>query len=137
MQRYVGVELEWENRRADLAINSYYNSLAGWDGLEDRFDDGWEISLAGEYAWREWRLSMGSQYTVTGADPATYQTENPALDSWSLAAGGLYALGRGFGINLGVTGNFALADDNQTSLGTAELRKQVWVYAVGLQYHAF
>lgn len=125
--------------RTDLSFNYYFNTLAGWDGFEDRVDDGWEVSLSGEYAWTiPLVTSLGAQYTATGAGPDTYQVENPALNSYSLAAGGRYGFGHGVAVNFGVTGNFALEDDGQApSLGTAELRKQVWVYALGVQYQVF
>jgi long-subunit fatty acid transport protein len=122
--------------RTDLSFNYYFNSLAGWDGAEDEVDDGWEVSLAGEYTLSPaFSPSLGAQYTSTGAGPDTYQTENPALDSYSLAGGGRFTLRPGVIFNFGITGNFAWEDDAQVpNLGTANLRKQVWVYAIGVQY---
>jgi long-subunit fatty acid transport protein len=82
---------------------------------------------------------VSGQYTITGADQASYQIENPALDSYAIGLGGRYGIGRNFGVTLGWVGNFALRDkaDFPTFNTTADLKKHVLVYALGLDYHAF
>jgi long-chain fatty acid transport protein len=126
--------------RADLSFNYYLNTLADWGGKKDDHSDGWEASLGLEYDFPfGLTASAGGMYTVTGADPETYSVENPALDSYSLAAGGRYAFGSRFSAIAGFTANIALDDEVliASPAGTADLKKQVLVYAVGVEYRAF
>ncbi|MBW8889596.1 MAG: hypothetical protein JF616_17710 [Fibrobacteres bacterium] len=127
--------------RADLSMNVYFNSQADWGGIEDQHDDGYEFAAGLEYASDRLplKLSASAQYTITGADQASYQLENPALNSISTGVGGRYGIGRNFGITLGWTGNFGLADkaDFPALATTADEKKHVFVYAVGFDYHAF
>jgi long-chain fatty acid transport protein len=127
--------------RADLSMNVYFNTQADWDGKENQHDDGYEFAAGLEYTADRLplKLSASGQYTITGANRASYQIENPALDSYSIGLGGRYGLGRNFGITLGWTGNFALADkaDFPPLATTADLKKHVLVYALGLDYHLF
>jgi long-chain fatty acid transport protein len=126
--------------RTDFSFNYYFNTLADWGGQEDNHDDGWEASLSFQYLW-PFRLltSAGAQYTVSGANSASYSIENPALDSYSIGAGGRYGITDRLGVNAGFTGNFAIEDDGRVAPlnTTAELRKHVLVYALGLEYRFF
>jgi long-chain fatty acid transport protein len=126
--------------RASLSMNIYFNSMADWDGKEDQHDDGYEVAGGLEYASDRLplKLSLSGQYTLTGADQAVYQIENPALNSYSIGLGGRYGIGRSFGVTLGWTGNFALEDQADfPPFPSADLKKQVMVYALGLDYHLF
>ncbi len=127
--------------RADLSMNVYFNSQADWDGIEDKHDDGYEFAAGLEYTSDRLplTLSASAQYTISGADQASYQLENPALNSISTGIGGRYGIGRNFGITLGWTGNFGIDDKADfPALGTtADVNKHVLVYAVGIDYHAF
>jgi long-subunit fatty acid transport protein len=80
-------------------------------------------------------------YTISGADQNSYQIENPALDSYTLGAGGHYAFGNRFGISLGWAGNFAIEDHAHLALpnyvSTVDLKKHVLVYALGVDYRFF
>lgn len=127
--------------RTEFSLNYYFNTLADWGGKEDEHDDGWETALSLQYKWKPIPLltSAGVQYTKSGASASSYSVENPALNSWSIAAGGRYLLGERLGVNAGFTGNFAIDDDTRiANLGvTAHLEKHVLVYALGLEYRAF
>jgi len=127
--------------RADLSANIYFNSLANWDGKEDQHDNGQEYALGLEWAvpTLPLQLSASSQYTITGADQASYQVENPALNSYVVSLGGRYTVAKRLGISLGWVGNFAIDDKADFALlgTTADEKKHVFVYAVGLDYHAF
>jgi long-chain fatty acid transport protein len=126
--------------RASLSMNMYFNSQADWDGKENLHDDGYEFAGGLEYASDKLplKLSVSSQYTITGADQASYQIENPAMDSYSFGLGGRYGIGRNFGITLGWTGNFAVEDKADfPPFPPADLKKHALVYALGLDYHLF
>lgn len=126
--------------RTDLSFNYYFNSWADWGGAEDQHDDGYETSLALEYQWPVPLLtSLGFMYTVSGADRDTYQIENPALDSYTLGAGGRYSLNDRLGITAAWAGNFAIVDKvNVASLNTtADLEKHVFLYALAIDYRFF
>jgi long-subunit fatty acid transport protein len=126
--------------RASLSMNVYFNSQADWDGKEDKHDDGYEYAGGLEYASQRipLKLSLSGQYTITGADQASYQIENPALDSYSFGLGGRYGIGPKLGITLGWTGNFAIDDQADfPPFPPADLKKHVLVYALGLDYHLF
>lgn len=125
---------------ASLSMNVYFNSQADWDGKEDQHDDGYEFAGGLEYAAANLplRLSLSGQYTITGADRASYQIENPALDSYTIGLGGRYGIGSRFGITLGWAGNFALEDKADfPPFPPADLKKHVLVYALGLDYRFF
>jgi long-chain fatty acid transport protein len=128
--------------RADLSVNYYLNTLADWDGKEDDHSDGWEAALGMEYAFPfGLRASAGGMYTVTGADSESYSVENPALDSYTLGAGGKYAIGPRLGITGAFAANIALDDEVKivSPAGTsfADLEKYVLVYALGIEYRLF
>ena len=127
--------------RADLSANVYFNSQADWDGKENEHDNGQEYS-----AGLEWtapvlplQLSASGQYTISGADQASYQVENPALDSYTIGLGGRYVVAKRFGISLGWAGAFYIDDKADFALlnTTANEKKRALVYAVGFDYHAF
>lgn len=125
---------------ASLSMNVYFNSQADWDGKEDQHEDGYEYAAGLEYAAQRipLKLSISGQYTQSGADQASYQIENPALDSYSLGLGGRYGIGSKFGVTLGWTGNFAVEDQADFApFPPADLKKQVMVYALGLDYRLF
>jgi len=123
------------NWRSDLSFNYYLNTLADWGGKEDEHNDGWEVSLSAEHQWPIPLLtSVGAQYTVSGAKSSSYNVENPALNSYSVAAGGRYALGKRVSLNLGFTGSFAIGDKTTAPLvGEVNLTKRALVYALGLE----
>lgn len=126
--------------RADFSLNYYLNTLADWGGKEDDHADGWEAALGLEYDFpRGLTASVGGMYTVSGADSDTYSVENPALDSYTLGAGGKYAFGSRFSIIAGFVANIALDDavSIASPAGTADLEKHVLVYALGFEYRAF
>jgi long-chain fatty acid transport protein len=127
--------------RADLSANIYFNTLANWDGKEDQHDNGQEYALGLEWTapTLPLQLSASGQYTISGADQASYQVENPALNSYVVSLGGRYLVAKRFGITLGWVGNFAIDDKADFALlgTTADEKKHVYVYAVGLDYHAF
>ena len=127
--------------RADLSANVYFNSDADWDGKEDQHDYGHEYAAGLEWAAPSLplRLSASGMYTVSGADQASYQVENPALDSYTLGLGGRYVVANRLGITLGWVGNFAIEDKADFALlnTTADLKKHVLVYALGIDYHLF
>lgn len=130
--------------RADLSFNYYLNTLADWGGAENNHDDGWETSLGLEYLWPmiPLRTSVGGQFTKSGANSSSYSIENPALNSYSVGAGGRYDFNNRFSLSAGFTGNFALSDDAPVPalltpnklVPTAELKKHVLVYALGIEY---
>jgi long-subunit fatty acid transport protein len=84
-------------------------------------------------------VSLSAQYTLTGADQHSYQIENPALNSITIGAGGRYGIGQRLGLTAGWAGNFAFGDKADFALlnTTADLKKQVMVYALGVDYRAF
>lgn len=125
------------NWSSSLSFNYYLNTLADWGGKENDHNDGWEISLSAEHQWPIPLLtSVGAQYTVSGAKSSSYNIENPALNSYSLGAGGRYGLGKHVSLNLGFTGNFAIDDKAQDLLvKEVDLKKHVLVYALGLEYN--
>jgi long-subunit fatty acid transport protein len=128
------------NLRTDLSFNYYFNTQAGWDGKENDHDDGWEAALSAEYTWPiRLSTSAGFEYTVTGAKPISYQVENPALNSYTIGLGGRYPIGKNFSIAAGWAGNFAFDDTTPVTAlkTTADLKKHVLVYALGLDYHLF
>ena len=126
--------------RADFSANYYLNTLADWGGKEDDHSDGWEAALGLEYDFPVGlTASAGGMYTVTGADTDTYSVENPALNSFTLGAGGKYAFGSRFSAIAGFAANIALEDEVRIASppGTADLEKHVLVYALGIEYRAF
>jgi long-chain fatty acid transport protein len=127
--------------RADLSANIYFNAQADWDGKEDQHDNGQEYALGLEWTAPALplQLSASGQYTITGADQASYQVENPSLNSYVVGLGGRYVVAKRFGITLGWVGNFAVSDKADFALlnTTADEKKHVLVYAVGFDYHAF
>lgn len=127
--------------RADLSFNYYFNTWADWEGKDQDHDDGWEVSLGLEYAWNvDLKTSVGGLYTVTGADPESYNAENPALNSYTLGLGARYTLDR-FAFVGAFAANIALDDEAEvvTPAGTSfvDLEKHVLLYAVALEYRAF
>jgi long-subunit fatty acid transport protein len=129
------------NLKADLSMNVYFNASADWDGKEDLHDNGFEYAAGLEYGLNAIpvKLSASGMYTITGADQHSYQIENPALDSYTLGAGAHYAIGNRIGLTAGWAGNYALADKADFALlnTTADLKKHVMVYALGIDYRAF
>jgi long-chain fatty acid transport protein len=132
--------------RADLSANVYFNSSADWDGKEDLHDNGQEYALGLDWTvpTLPLQLSASGQFTITGADQASYQVENPSLNSYVVGLGGRYVVAKKVGISLGWVGNFAIDDkadlamlDTPTYKPTADEKKRVLVYAVGLDYHVF
>jgi long-chain fatty acid transport protein len=133
--------------RADLSFNYYLNTWADWGGAENSHDDGWETSLGLEYRWPTipLRTSVGAQYTVTGANSASYSIENPALNSYTLGLGGRYDFTGRLGLSAGFAGNFAFDDSAPVAslitpngkIPVAQLEKHVLVYALGLEYRFF
>jgi long-subunit fatty acid transport protein len=128
--------------RADLSLNYYLNSVADWGGKEDDHSDGWELALGMEYAFPfGLKASAGGMYTVSGADTESYSVENPALDSYTLGAGGKYAIGSRFAVIGGFAANLTFEDEVRivSPAGTsyADLEKHVLVYALGFEYRAF
>ena len=125
--------------RADLSMNTYFNTMADWDGKENDHENGYEFALGSEYAASgiPLKASLSGMYTISGADSKSYNVENPALDSWTIGLGGHYGVGRHFGVSAGWAGNFAIADDaNFTLLNTtANLEKHVLIYSLGVDYH--
>lgn len=140
----LGLGVGWKfmpGLRADLSANIYFNTLADWDGKEDQHDNGQEYALGLEWTAPALplQLSASGQYTITGADQASYQVENPSLNSYVIGLGGRYVVAKRFGITLGWVGNFAIADKADFPLlkTTADEKKHVFVYALGFDYHAF
>jgi len=127
--------------RADLSANVYFNSNADWDGKENLHDNGQEYALGLDWTvpTLPLQLSASGQYTITGADQASYMVENPSLNSYVIGLGGRYVVANRLGISLGWVGNFAIDDKADFALlnTTADLKKRVLVYAVGLDYHLF
>lgn len=126
--------------RAELAFNHYFQSLADWEGKENLHDDSWELALGLEYQTPiPLMLSAGGMYTVSGAGPATYQLENPALDSYTLGAGGRYAFPNRLSLSVGFAANLAFGDEVTLAFPatSAELDKSIFIYALGIEYGLF
>jgi long-chain fatty acid transport protein len=73
--------------------NLFFLKRGDWEGDEDNYKNGYEVSLATTYrVIPAVKLGFGGLRTISGADHDTpFKQENPALDSWTIGTGVTYS----------------------------------------------
>lgn len=124
--------------RIDIAETFYWQTIANWEGTEDKVDDGLESAIGLEISPRPGYLSfsLGAMATMAGANSATYLAESPALDGYTLGGGTHWQASPklAFNLSLAYSGTY---DDHVdvAGLGPVDLEKDTWVYAVSIGIH--
>lgn len=119
--------------RGEVDFNYYFTQQANADDAKKDYKDSYESGFALEYTLMpQIKVSGGFLYTVLGAKDANFgPSENPDLDSYTLAAGMLYKAAPNLDINLGMLRTFYKEETTSTNI---KLNKSNFDIALGAQY---
>lgn len=124
--------------KGTLGGNYYFINQADQgedDYYDDDYDDGWEIQGGLEYRFTPQLLaSMGYQYTKVGGNEDTYNDFEYKLDAHVLGMGGRYSFPAGVDCTLGIVKVFYLEGEGSGTYEGAVYNKDIWMFALGLQY---
>ena len=127
--------------RAASSLTYYFNSDADWDGDQRKFNNGYDVGLALEYAFTPELLgSIGYMYTDIGIksrhknDIFANRPENPNLDAHTIGFGGAYRLRPDLAFNAAAGQVFYDDDDISTPIGDVTYEKVIYFFAFGVQY---
>jgi hypothetical protein len=122
----------------------YMMNLADLEGMEDDYNLGYEVALAGRYALNEKFLFGGSvMYTESGAKDEIFENDgylmsvsaNPPLDSLMFGLGAKYMVFKNFNVLLSGSYVNYLTKDVETDAGLEiTYKKQVFNLGLGVSY---
>lgn len=120
----------WADTSKDDASEMFYN-----DGYDDDYDSvGYEASLSAEYKVIPGllKLSTGYMYNKVGGNKDVYSDFDFSLDSHSIGFGGVVNPMENLGITIGI--GRIMYIDSKNSNDTVTYSKQVWDFALGIDY---
>jgi len=110
-------------------------------GYDDDYGNGFDLGCAVEYRlFPDLLVSLGYNYTHTGANEDTYSDFEFALDCHTVAFGGKYSVMENLDVSLGFSGSFYTDGDvpwpdvMELGGGKEVFSKSVFVIAVGAEY---
>ena len=138
----IGVSQQFSPKfRVASSLTYYFNSDADWDGDHRKFNNGYDVGLALEYAFTPELLgSVGYMYTDIGIksrykdDIFANRPENPNLDAHTVGFGGAYWLRPDLAFNAAAGRVFYDDDDISTPIGDVTYEKVIYFLAFGVQY---
>lgn len=125
--------------KSDVNFTYYLNENADWEGQEDAVDNGYDVGISVEYAFKpELKASVGYMYTYVGEDAADLNFEEPKLDAHSIAGGLAWEAMPGLDLNFAIMKVFYQDETSSPAPPVfpagIELEKDVVIVAVGVQY---
>jgi len=127
--------------RAETNLTYYFNKQADWDDVpitlqdETQRGNGYDVGIAFEYECSpRFKWSVGYMYSDTKIDPDNMSIEAPELDAHTVGGGVAWRADDRWTLNGGVLRAFY--KDETTSAGI-KLEKDVWIFALGVQYKFF
>ena len=123
--------------KIDTGLTYYFQESADWGGAEQNVDDGYEMGISLEYAFRDnLKGTIGYLNTKTGMEARYATNEAPELDATSFGLGIKYKYSENLKMDFGVgyvsydRGSY---NDSLTNLPVI-LDKEVTMIAAGAQY---
>ena len=127
--------------RTETTVTYYFNRQARWDDIpitvqdETQRGNGYDLGIAFEFQCTpRFKLSAGYLYTETKIEPGNMNIEAPELDAHTVGGGVAWSPGDRWTVNAGLLRAFYR---DETTPAGVKLEKDVWIFALGLQYRFF